>query len=466
LRELLVAPTVQPPPIEAVPPSSSADILSLLSRLQNQQRTTTPAQGVVILSDLVAAQTGERSLGQVDRDVIQLVDLLFKFILEDHSLAAAMKDQLALLQIPILKVAIVDHSFFSKGGHPARRLLNEMASAAVGWQAAPKGRDALYLKINAIVQQLLEEFQTDTDVFAQLLADFLSFREKEQHRTAMLEQRTLDAESGKARAEESRTRVSAVLDKVRGERPLPEVVSSLLHETWANVLFLIRLKRGEDAAEWRQAVQTAEDLVWSVTAPMVGDNRQRLLELVPELLQRLRQGLDSIAYPPYDTIQLMKQLEPLHMARLKKASAESPPKATDPVPKPKTSELSRAPAPSTGATQTRSAAAITTAPPSPEPHAEEEWLQQVDKLTQGSWFEIEESPGQAYRCRLAAILKPAGRYIFVNRSGMKVADRNREGLAQALQQGTLRQLDDGMLFDRALVSVIGNLRKTRGGSAS
>lgn len=460
LRELLAPPEEHAAQARAAAPLSSADLMALLSQLQHQQPTS---QGPVILSDLLAPQVSGQVLGQIDSDVIHLVDMLFEFILEDRNLAAPMKAQLARLQIPILKVAITDNSFFSKGGHPARRLLNEMATAAVGWQADTQGKDLLYPRICTIVQRLLDEFEADTHIFADLLADFVSFIEKEQYRAAILEQRTLDAESGKARAEESRKRVSEVLDGVIGARTLPAAVSSLLRETWSNVLFLIRLKQGEETAEWRQAVQTAEDLVWSVTAPMAGDDRQRLLKLVPDLLQRLRQGLESVAHNPYDTIQLMKQLEPLHMAQLK---ADSPPKAAATPVKPEAPDVSpdnvMAPVMTAAPKPTETSVHSASCTQSP---ADEVWLRQVDKLTQGSWFEMEEPQGQAYRCRLAAILKPVSKYIFVNRSGMKVAEKSREGLAQALQQGTLRQLDDGMLFDRALESVIGDLRNSRSGSA-
>src|SRR5690606_371286 len=75
-------------------------------------------------------------------------------------------------------------------------------------------------------------------------------------------------------------------------------------------------------------------------------------------------------------------------------------------------------------------------------------LSLVNNITQGSWFEMTDAAGQKYRCRLAAIIKATGKYIFVNRSGMKVAEETRQGLALALKSGRLRVRDDGMFFDR------------------
>ncbi len=85
-------------------------------------------------------------------------------------------------------------------------------------------------------------------------------------------------------------------------------------------------------------------------------------------------------------------------------------------------------------------------------------FEQVDALGIGSWVEIHQQNGNKFRCRLAAIICATGRYIFVNRSGMKVAEHNRLSLAQSIKLQQISMLDDSLLFDRALESVIGNLR--------
>ncbi|MFU8816155.1 MAG: DUF1631 family protein, partial [Pseudomonadales bacterium] len=67
----------------------------------------------------------------------------------------------------------------------------------------------------------------------------------------------------------------------------------------------------------------------------------------------------------------------------------------------------------------------------------------------------------AMRCKLATVLEPGSRYVFVNRRGMKVAEETRPGLARALQDGKLAILNDTQVFDRALEAVIGNLRQVQ-----
>ena len=76
----------------------------------------------------------------------------------------------------------------------------------------------------------------------------------------------------------------------------------------------------------------------------------------------------------------------------------------------------------------------------------------------GNWVDFRQDDGRMLRCRLAAVINGIGKYIFVNRSGIKVAELNREELQAALLDDTVALIEDDHLFDRALESVISNLR--------
>lgn len=435
-------------------------------------------------------------INQVDDDVINLVSMMFDFILDDRNLAAPMKALIGRLQIPMVKVAIADKSFFSKGGHPARRLLNEMAMAALGWQESGEDsqrKDSLYNKMETTVQAILSDFEADIGIFSELLRDFREFLEKDKRRAKILEQRTLDAEAGMAKSERARTQVDAVLSRITAGHELPAAAQKLLLDAWGNVLFITALKFGIDSDYWQAAIRTAQQLVWSLTAPMTPVNRQGLVKLVPELLQKLRQGLEDIAYSSYESAQLFRQLEILHLMRLKVAQASSGEAAEEVESSLRDSPA--APERSTASLQQDAAAEVAEPALGPDTSLEaletialddsssvspalenllpdsallgevlaegDPHLALVGNITQGSWFEMQSDDGQKFRCRLAAIIRSSGKYIFVNRSGMKVAEESRMTLALALKSGRLRLLDDGMLFDRALEAVIGNLRANR-----
>ncbi|AFV00716.1 DUF1631 domain-containing protein [Simiduia agarivorans] len=455
------------------PTIGTNDVMRVLSQLQQRELSGGKRNLNSVLDHVLRAREDGRRLGQLDDDVINLVNMMFEFILDDRNLAAPMKALLGRLQIPLLKVAIADKSFFNKGGHPARRLLNELATAALGWAGDGGEKDGLYRKIDGIVQRLITDFESDISIFNELLADFVSFVEREKRRATLLEQRTLDAEDGKARSERARALVAQTLDGLMLGRDLDPAVEKLLKEAWGNVLFLVCLKHDTDSEEWREALQTAADLVWSVSANLDKQSRARLLQLVPDLLKRLRAGLESVSYNPFEMTQLFKQLQVVHLARLK-----APVPAVAPAPEPVPAQpaaavdvpaVSETVTPATPVAETPQvivenliARQEEVEPPAPAAPAEDNaFMAQVLRMSPGSWFEMVDDD-QRFRCRLAAIIKATGKYIFVNRAGMKVAEKTAADCAADLRSGKLQTLDDGQLFDRALEAVIGNLRSSRG----
>lgn len=451
--------------------------------------------GIALIEEMYRQKGGKPQIGTTEREVINLVDMLFKFILEDRNLSQPMKDIIARMQIPLIKVAVLDKSFFAKGGHAARKLLNEMATAALGWQSSGNdSSDPLYVKMDSIVSTLLNSFHTDVSVFNDLLADFSSFIEKERRRAEVIERRTLDAEDGKARAEVARTVVALEVELRTINELLPAVVSELVEGPWSNVMFVTYLKHGPRSQEWQIVLCTLEDMVWSTQPPKTSDDRKRLIRLVPELLKRLRSGLDSISFNPFQMSEMFKQLEDVHLAAIRgKVQGQAPvpqrehateaqidqakPQHASGGSPTETAEQEREVSAAKPPTQTIAQAENPSVRPEPpempaKPLETEEksesvnaatndhpYLQQVASFVQGAWFEMKDSDGEVQRCRLAAVIKPTGKYIFVNRNGMKVAEKDKMELAEMLRSDCLRALDNSMLFDRALETVVSSLRK-------
>ncbi|WAF86947.1 DUF1631 domain-containing protein [Metapseudomonas otitidis] len=474
-------------PADAVPITSN-DLMRLLSHLQ-QHLSAQKVDDIDVRFQLdslltrASAKSGRsRVVGQVDDDVINLVSMLFEFILDDRSLPDSLKALIGRLQIPMLKVAVLDKTFFSRGSHPARRLLNEIASAAMGWSEQDDlQRDVLYQRIEQVVLRLLNDFVDDPGIFSDLLSDFLAYTGDERRRSELLEQRTRDAEEGRAKAELARQQVEQALNERLLGRTLPEVVVRLLQEAWSKVMLLTCLKHGADSEEWRATLATMDDLIWSVEPHEAPEARMRLLELVPGLLKSLREGLTSAAFDPFSTSEFFSQLESLHVQAFQRFKRPEPEPVVADVAEPDAPlaadaalvvdlpELELEAAAEAPAMVEVVEEIILLAPGesrAPEPEASlpegDEALDQVDNLRVGSWVEFQEDEDHKVRCKLAAIIKPTGKYIFVNRTGMKVLEKTRMGLAVEFRRGAIRLLDDALLFDRALESVIGNLRKLKG----
>ena len=90
-------------------------------------------------------------------------------------------------------------------------------------------------------------------------------------------------------------------------------------------------------------------------------------------------------------------------------------------------------------------------------------LERLRGVELGTWFELHDSEGRELRAKLSARLNRGRRFIFVNRAGFKLADREAGPLAEDFVGGRVAILDDDTLFDRALESVVTSLREMRAG---
>ncbi|WP_299599641.1 DUF1631 domain-containing protein [uncultured Microbulbifer sp.] len=480
-----------------VAPMPPQDLLTHLGALQSHLPESYEGEEIQLLNvgNLLQQRLMEvrqsASLAKMDSDIIKLVEMLFSFILEDRNLAEPIKSQLGRLQLPLLKVAIADKSFFSKGGHPARKLLNELADAATGWQAKDNYQsDPLFKKISEVVARVLAEFDQDINIFSTLLESFREFILRERKRAEKLERRIVDEADGKAKTQAARARVSAVMDALMAERDLPPVVSEWLEKVWSNMLFLTCIKEGTDSESWNRDVRTARDLVWSVHAPMP-DSRKQLLGLLPALQERLKAGVEAVSLNTFDARRMFTGLKEVYRERFalaQRIAEERSRKARDEVrdevneERSNDAEVVQAEAAQIEVTEVQPAEPVVELPQmeeleqvvakaevAVESASEAEALSQSDshwqqtfRLAQGSWFELKRGDEEQFRCRLAAVIKDIDQFIFVNRNGAKVAEFTRMELAHALRNAQLMPLDDGMLFERALQSVIGTVRKSRG----
>ncbi|AQQ68286.1 hypothetical protein Mag101_12005 [Microbulbifer agarilyticus] len=487
-----------------VAPMAPQDLLSHLGALQSHLPQNYGDGQVELLNvnsllqgRLVEARESA-SLAKMDSDIIKLVEMLFSFILEDRNLAEPIKSQLGRLQLPLLKVAIADKSFFSKGGHPARKLLNELADACTGWQAKDNyEKDPLYKKISEVVARVLAEFDQDINIFSTLLESFREFILRERKRAERLERRIVDEADGKAKTQAARARVAAVMDALMAERDLSPVVADWLQKVWSNMLFLTCIKEGTDSETWSRDVRTARDLVWSVHAPMP-ESRKQLLGLLPALQDRLKAGVEAVSLNTFEARRLFAGLKEIYRERfalaqrliqersqqveqearaMAEAASQSEVVEQEPVAVAETEAHEVEKATASEAVQEvvaelpemealeQAVAEVELQPESLEgediPETDTHW-QQTFRLAQGSWFELKRGEEEQFRCRLAAVIKDIDQFIFVNRNGAKVAEFTRAELAIALRKGELMSMDDGMLFERALQSVIGTVRKSRG----
>ncbi|WP_300633678.1 DUF1631 domain-containing protein [Pseudomonas sp.] len=427
-------------------PIAPRDLLRLLSHLQQYVPEPEAEDDFDLRNQLeqlltrVSVKSGKsRVVETADEDVINLVALLFEFMLNDRSVPHGFKALIARLQIPILKVAVLDKSLFSCPEHPARRLLNHIASAAMGCNPqSGYQHDSLYLRIEQVIQQLLNEFVEDPAIFQQLLTHFSTFMQEERKHSELLEQHTRDVEEGRLRTEVARQRVAQALNRRLLGKVLPPFVVQFLQQTWSQVLLQAALKHGEQSVQWQTGLRTMDELIWSVSLRDDTEAGRHLLEQLPGLLKALRDGLAGAAFDPFSTREFFLRLQAVHVQTGESGEGD-------------------------GLIEVREPFVLGTPEAFEDLPPDDPDLLKIHSLRVGGWVEFQQDEDTALRCKLTAIMAPTQRYIFVSRTGLKVLEKTAGQLAMAFKRGTLRSLDEGLLFDRALAAVIGDLRQLNRG---
>ncbi len=379
---------------------------------------------------------------QVDEDLINLVAMLFEFILDDYNLSAPIQVLISRLQIPILKVALKDKGFFSKPSHPARKLLNALAKASVGWSdSSEKAKDKLYSRIHDIVRQVLEDDKCDLDLYERLHEEFSQYLAGEERKSKLVEQRTKEAEIGRVKSQKARLVVDKILYEKISVTAIPQVALDLLKSGWSRVMFLVYLKEGK-GHRFSQCVKVVDELVWCLQPHTEEEARKRWVQVAPKLLKNLKIGLREISYNAGRLDELLIELKKELTSTFKQQSA-----ASAKLDMPKLADLKA----------TLEAAEQKNAPV--HDASLYEYLEQIDKLQSGDWVEFALVNGSRFRCKFSTSIEENNSLIFVNRMGLKVVEKSRVELADELRKGQLVILQSGMLMDRAIDAVMQNLKR-------
>jgi len=468
---------VNPHPFATEQILGQSQVITLLEQLQSLQPSS-PLDQSNIKASVAAVRDGIREqlhsdadttqvIAKDDANLIDLVSTLFDYILDDGELPTPMKALIGRLQIPILKVALMDKAFFAGEEHPARKLLNLLAKAGMSWDENSKSGEGLYKKVEEVVHLVLNEFHADMRLFERLLADFTQFHQAQLERLAAMDARVREAEENRAKAETARTTVQQILNQRLKGLKLPLSIVKLLQEGWRHVLYLAALKEGTESEQWRQAVKVVDALIWSMLPP-AGDVQwiERLRGVSPKLINSLRKGLMSVNFDPRQLEVMLNEIAQSHQEII--GGVQVPlVEILDPADKIALREGQPAPA--------SVEQAMTTATPNEikflaMPKAEVsaytgETLPTnnpnviaVRQMPVGTWVEFVQSDNHL-RHRLVAKIRATEKLIFANKRGIKAAELSMMQLAIELSQSRAVILEEQpQMFDRALMSVVDGLK--------
>lgn len=261
------------------------------------------------LDDLIGKRPATRRIAEtwpsrpapaVERVAVDIVDMLFGFIVDAPGIPDDVRKALLAAQLPVLQLAVREPEFFADWQHPARLLLNDIARLAR--THAERGGDATAFAAEFArgLSAVLDELAPNGAAFAMFherLRGFVRGSAPPVHADAW------------ARAEAAARRIL--------ERPLPQIARDFVADCWIDVLERIAEAHDESSPHWQDALATVEDLAWSLTPKHAEADRFRLIALIPPLLARLNRGLDLIALADEARRPFFESLVDVHAAMLR-----------------------------------------------------------------------------------------------------------------------------------------------------
>ncbi len=487
--------------------ASSADVVNALSSLQTggglanaegaAQLNAAQLKAVLLEEHQRAAgHTGGAKINTVDNDVIDIVSMMFDYILEDPNLPVAAKALIGRLQIPMVKVAILDKSFFAKKSHPARSLLNELAQAGIGLDDDGAIEESeRFAVLKSIVERILSNFSDDIEIFTELQAELAAHLAAEAEQAQAVETATLQDGRQREHLQLAKTWVAEVIrEHLEGKR-VPEVVIEIVKGPWKDVLLDTYLNEGQESRLWKEQIRFIDILVWSVEPKQSAMDRQKLAGVILQLLETFRHGLESINYSEEELHRTIELLEPIHLASFRGKESPDPneaPNADRSKPAdPKTLEMElddvqgvldeatalldasleednvteAAPEESTflevdgEQIEDIILSGFDAVDPSQEEDApDDEYLRLARVLEAGKWVEFTGDGGKTQRAKLAWKSELLNECTFLDWKFKVVTDTTIQGLAADLRRGTARVIDDVPLFERAMDAVVSGLR--------
>ena len=389
----------------------------------------------------IRAAVAAQMSNPADAISMDVIGLLFDYIFRDPTIGESTRALFGRLQVPIVKAALLDRSFFSDKKHPARQLLDHLADAAVG----AANDDAYRAQFEAVAQEAIDRVCADFEI------DVTVFRDADQQLRAFVGQGA-PVVRGRARRATSPRRCTP-----RRTRPTAPPSARCFAISSPDRTFRSKSVRSSrrygpttwrrcarntatDSEPWDAALITLDDTLWSIVTKERTAQKARLTKMIPSLIGRLRTGCKAMQVAPERSKTFFEALYALHMAAIK-----------PPSPPPASAVSGAATAQRPARERMRRRRRDAASPPPINAH------DYVGEMVVGTWLQFD-LPEGVVDARLNWVSPLRAKYIFTSRSRSHAIMLTPEELAYRLGSGTARLVVEPVpLWDRAVSSALNTL---------
>ena len=240
-------------------------------------------------------RTQSKNLGrQLGEEVVRL---MLENLMQDRRMLAPVRNNLKTLEPVLIQLSQSDPRFFSDRQHPARQLLDKLTHRSLAFTTENEPGFVRFQKSFEAAVTVLAGSEGDATQFA---AELRKLEEGWNRDEQAQRQRAEEAARALLRAEQRNMLAQRLAEefnaRMEGKR-VPDMVVDFLRGPWAQVVAEAQLKFADGSGDAGDYQALADDLIWSVQLKLARRNRTRLVQMVPVMLVKMRQGLHLISYP-------------------------------------------------------------------------------------------------------------------------------------------------------------------------
>lgn len=432
------------------------DLVNAISLIQSYQEEMVPGERFSIarfkrdISYLINSTTadGDRKLSSLDEKVIDFVEMLFNYLIDNSHASIVINGLLLRLQIPVIKTALIDEQLFFDQQHPVRLFMDLLLWAGRGVNAED---DLVYIKLKQITNQLLREFDTNVEAF-KTAAEQTRMLIKSEDAQHMENEELLMKKAFKDQAKQ------VVLSLLRSHFK-PAHVPQVLHPFILKNLSTLSYKAYMDNSteqEWAITTNILKLTLRSLNSIESQNDWHGVNQQFRPILALLKEKLKASKQRPEEVEASLEMLEKIYVERLQqseyKIEALLKVKYAGPVADEKLANAlldddfehnpvySRMPGQAGKVTEDKAS------------WANQEAVQNLPECVKpGAWFKVYERDGAPTQVlKLSVLLLEQARLIFVDRHGSKRAEKTAQQFALELNEHKSRPIGDASAFNNAL----------------
>ncbi|CAH0171553.1 hypothetical protein SRABI118_01008 [Massilia sp. Bi118] len=416
-------------------PGQVAPLLELLARiepgLQAAQSALDPSSGAipaaagalpqnVFYLPRFAQSLPKGSLSRGDESTLGLLSRVFETVLLDDSIPPQTRELLRVLQVPVLKAALLDKNFFFEEAHPARRMVDLLSR--MGWEQRKDQDDPLFQVMQRSVERVGED---RPGAFAEAVAELEAGIAAEEN----AQQEAIAAPVASAlKQEKMQVATRAARDAVQlrvQAGDVGQVVSGFLEQRWTTVMTFAYSIDADKPGAVVNATRAMDELIWSVKPKQTQEQRKALIGKLPRLLATLNKWLDAIRWQDAERLQFFARLAECHASIVRAPIELSPERQLELAVEAAQQDALRR-------VELEQAAAGQEA-------ARQQMISPVDGLERGMWFEFKTTEG-ARKVKLAWVSPLRTLFIFSGAGRREAFSLSAEKFAELLHAGAARVL--------------------------